>query len=78
MTRILIVAEHAGGKLNTVALAKCVTCARKIEGAQIDAAVRISRIPVHALNRHGAPQAEFSSVAHEQLGHDEILDDEAG
>jgi electron transfer flavoprotein alpha subunit len=39
MTRILIVAEHAGGKLNTVALAKCITCARKIEGAQIDAAV---------------------------------------
>lgn len=39
MTRILIVAEHAGGKLNTVALAKCLTCARKIEGAQIDAAV---------------------------------------
>lgn len=39
MTRILIVAEHAGGKLNTVALAKCVTCAAKISGAQIDAAV---------------------------------------
>lgn len=39
MTRILIVAEHADGKLNTVALAKCITCARQIEGAQIDAAV---------------------------------------
>lgn len=39
MTRILIVAEHSGGKLNTVALAKCVTCAAKISGAQIDAAV---------------------------------------
>jgi len=39
MTRILIVAEHIGGKLNSVALAKCVTCASKIAGAQIDAAV---------------------------------------
>ena len=39
MTRILIVAEHAGGKLNAVALAKCVTCASGIAGAQIDVAV---------------------------------------
>lgn len=39
MTRILIVAEQVGGKLNVAALAKCITCARKIEGAQVDAAV---------------------------------------
>jgi electron transfer flavoprotein alpha subunit len=39
MTKILIVAEQLGGKLNSVALAKCITCARKIEGAQIDAVI---------------------------------------
>ncbi|PZN30057.1 MAG: electron transfer flavoprotein subunit alpha [Proteobacteria bacterium] len=38
MAKILIVAEHAGGKLNQ-ATAKCVTCAAQIEGAQIDVAV---------------------------------------
>ena len=38
MTKILIVAEHAGGKLNA-ATAKCVTCASAIAGAQIDIAV---------------------------------------
>ena len=38
MTKILIVAEHAGGKLNP-ATAKCVACASKIEGAEIDVAV---------------------------------------
>jgi electron transfer flavoprotein alpha subunit len=35
MTKILIVAEHAGGKLNP-ATAKCVACASKIDGAAID------------------------------------------
>jgi electron transfer flavoprotein alpha subunit len=38
MPKILIVAEHAGGKLNP-ATAKCVTCASKIAGAEIDVAV---------------------------------------
>jgi electron transfer flavoprotein alpha subunit len=38
MTKILIVAEHSGGKLNA-ATAKCVTCASKIAGAEIDIAV---------------------------------------
>jgi electron transfer flavoprotein alpha subunit len=38
MTRVLIVAEHAGGKLNQ-GTAKCVTCAREIPGAEIDVAV---------------------------------------
>jgi electron transfer flavoprotein alpha subunit len=38
MTKILVVAEHAGGKLNQ-ATAKCVACASKIDGAQIDIAV---------------------------------------
>ncbi len=38
MTKILIVAEHAGGKLNA-ATAKCVTCATAIAGAEIDIAV---------------------------------------
>jgi electron transfer flavoprotein alpha subunit len=38
MTKILIVAEHSGGKLNA-ATAKCVTCASKIPGAEIDIAV---------------------------------------
>ena len=37
-TKILIVAEHAGGKLNP-ATAKCVTCAAQISGAEIDVAV---------------------------------------
>jgi electron transfer flavoprotein alpha subunit len=35
MTKILIVAEHAGGKLNP-STAKSVTCASKIAGAEID------------------------------------------
>jgi electron transfer flavoprotein alpha subunit len=38
MTKILIVAEHSGGKLNA-ATAKCVTCASSIPGAEIDIAV---------------------------------------
>jgi electron transfer flavoprotein alpha subunit len=38
MTKILIVAEHAAGKLNP-ATAKCVSCAAAIAGAQIDIAV---------------------------------------
>jgi electron transfer flavoprotein alpha subunit len=38
MAKILIVAEHSGGKLNS-ATAKCVACASKIDGAQIDIAV---------------------------------------
>lgn len=38
MVKILIVAEHSGGKLNQ-ATAKCVSCASKIEGAEIDIAV---------------------------------------
>jgi electron transfer flavoprotein alpha subunit len=38
MAKILIVAEHGGGKLNP-ATAKCVTCASKIAGAEIDIAV---------------------------------------
>jgi electron transfer flavoprotein alpha subunit len=38
MTKILIVAEHAGGKLNP-STAKCVTCAAGIQGAEVDVAV---------------------------------------
>ena len=38
MAKILIVAEHSGGKLNP-STAKCVACASKIEGAEIDVAV---------------------------------------
>jgi len=38
MTKILIVAEHLGGKLNP-ATAKCVACASQIAGAEIDVAV---------------------------------------
>ncbi len=38
MNRILLVAEHAGGKLNA-SLAKCVTCAASIPGAEINVAV---------------------------------------
>lgn len=38
MAKILIVAEHSGGKLNP-ATAKCVACAGTIDGAQIDIAV---------------------------------------
>ena len=38
MAKILIVAEHSGGKLNP-ATAKSVACASKIEGAEIDVAV---------------------------------------
>lgn len=36
--KVLIVAEHSGGKLNP-STAKCVACASKIDGAQIDIAV---------------------------------------
>ena len=38
MSKILIIAEHDGGKLNA-STAKCVTCAAKIAGATIDVAV---------------------------------------
>jgi electron transfer flavoprotein alpha subunit len=38
MAKILIVAEHSGGKLNP-ATAKCVTCASKIDAAEIEVAV---------------------------------------
>jgi len=38
MTKVLIVAEHAEGKLNP-STAKCVSCAAQIEGAEIDIAV---------------------------------------
>ena len=38
MTKVLIVAEHSGGKLNP-STAKCVACASTIDGAQIDIAV---------------------------------------
>jgi electron transfer flavoprotein alpha subunit len=38
MTKVLVIAEHAGGKLNP-ATAKCVSCARAIEGAEIHVAV---------------------------------------
>jgi electron transfer flavoprotein alpha subunit len=38
MAKVLIVAEHSGGKLNP-STAKCVTCASKIAGAEIDVAV---------------------------------------
>ena len=38
MARVLIVAEHALGRLNP-ATAKCVSCARAIPGAEIDVAV---------------------------------------
>jgi electron transfer flavoprotein alpha subunit len=38
MSKILIVAEHAGGKLNP-AIAKCVSCAAQVAGAEIHIAV---------------------------------------
>ena len=38
MTQILIIAEHADGKLNP-ATAKCVSCAAQLTGASIDVAV---------------------------------------
>ncbi len=38
MIKILVIAEHAGGKLNP-STAKCVSCASQIEGAEIDVAV---------------------------------------
>lgn len=38
MSKILIIAEHANGKLN-LATAKCVSCASAISGAEIDIAV---------------------------------------
>lgn len=38
MVRILVIAEHANGKLNP-ATAKCVACASQIEGAQVEVAV---------------------------------------
>jgi electron transfer flavoprotein alpha subunit len=38
MAKVLIIAEHAAGKLNQ-ATAKCVTCASKISGAEIHVAV---------------------------------------
>jgi electron transfer flavoprotein alpha subunit len=38
MTKVLVIAEHTGGKLNP-ATAKCVSCASQIEGAEIDVAV---------------------------------------
>ncbi|HEY8537546.1 MAG TPA: electron transfer flavoprotein subunit alpha/FixB family protein [Steroidobacteraceae bacterium] len=38
MAKVLIVAEHSGGKLNA-STAKSVTCANKIEGAEIDVVV---------------------------------------
>ena len=38
MSKILIVAEHDGARLNP-ATAKCVTCARSIPGAEVDVAV---------------------------------------
>ena len=38
MAKILVVAEHANGKLNP-ATAKCVACASQIQGGQIDVAV---------------------------------------
>ncbi len=38
MIKVLVIAEHTGGKLNP-ATAKCVSCASQIEGAEIDIAV---------------------------------------
>jgi len=38
MTRILVVAEHADGRLNA-AVAKCIACAASVPGAMIDVAV---------------------------------------
>ena len=38
MSKVLIVAEHDGGKLNP-AIAKCVTCARAVPDASVDVAV---------------------------------------
>jgi electron transfer flavoprotein alpha subunit len=38
MAKVLVVAEHAGGKLNP-STAKCVNCASKISGAEIDVVV---------------------------------------
>lgn len=55
MTRTLIVAEHADGKLNP-ATAKCVSCAAAIEGARIDVvvlAVDASAVAVHAARLQG-------------------------
>ena len=38
MSRVLVIAEHAGGKLNA-ATAKCVSCAGQIPGAEVTVAV---------------------------------------
>lgn len=38
MIKVLVIAEHTGGKLNP-ATAKCMSCASQIEGAEIDIAV---------------------------------------
>jgi len=38
MSKILVIAEHGGGKLNASTL-KCVTCATKVPGATVDIAV---------------------------------------
>lgn len=41
MSRVLVIAEHAGGKLNA-ATAKCVSCAGQIPGAEVTVAVLAS------------------------------------
>ncbi|MEJ2298686.1 MAG: FAD-binding protein [Woeseiaceae bacterium] len=57
MTKILVVAEHDGSVLNP-SVAKCVSCAAAVDGAEIDVVVMASDVgPV------AAQAAEISSVA---------------
>ena len=57
-SRVLIVAEHDGAKLNP-STAKCVTCARAIEGAEITVAVFASSASAVA-----SQAAQLAGVAH--------------
>jgi electron transfer flavoprotein alpha subunit len=52
MTKVLIVAEHSGGKLNP-STAKCVTCASTIAGAEIDVAVLAANVASQAASLAG-------------------------
>jgi electron transfer flavoprotein alpha subunit len=66
MSKILIVAEHQGGKLNP-ATAKCVHCASQIAGAEIHVAVFASDpAAVAAEAAHIAGVSKVITVAHSQ------------
>ena len=71
MNKVLIVAEHAGGKLNP-AIAKCVTCARGIPDAEVTVAVlelsapsfatyvKLSVVPASGLGCNGIARKPFA------------------